>query len=105
MTRRLYALVSVLVSLQHLLLQKSLEGRGMTSNSFQNEVPKTRVNITLDLHTGSAQKKVELPLKLMVMGDYSNGEEQRKVNVHKKNFNSVLRGACPAAHPGNQCLK
>ena len=42
---------------------------GMASNSFQNEVPKTRINITLDLHTGSAQKKVELPLKLMVMGD------------------------------------
>ncbi|XOQ19787.1 MAG: hypothetical protein ACFWTR_03580 [Pseudomonas shahriarae] len=41
----------------------------MASNSFQNEVPKTRINITLDLHTGSAQKKVELPLKLMVMGD------------------------------------
>lgn len=45
-------------------------GEDMASNSFQNEVPKTqRINITLDLHTGSAQKKVELPLKLMVMGD------------------------------------
>lgn len=41
----------------------------MTLSSFQNEVPKARVNIKLDLHTGGAQKKVELPLKLMVMGD------------------------------------
>ncbi|MCK8688378.1 type VI secretion system contractile sheath small subunit, partial [Pseudomonas umsongensis] len=49
----------------------------MASSSFQNEVPKARVNIKLDLHTGGAQKKVELPLKLMVMGDYSNGREQR----------------------------
>ncbi len=29
------------------------------SDSFQNEVPKARVNIKLDLHTGGAQKKVE----------------------------------------------
>lgn len=66
------------------------------SNSFQEEIPKARVNIKLDLHTGGAQKKVELPLKLMVMGDYSNGKEVRplsereKVNINKNNFNSVL---------------
>ena len=83
----------------------------MASNGFQNEVPKARVNIKLVLHFGGAQKKVEWPLKLMVMGDYSNGEEQRplsvreKVNTHKNNFDSVLRGACPAAHPGNQRLR
>ena len=47
------------------------------AESFQNEVPKARVNIKLDLHTGGAQKKVELPLKLLVMGDYSNGRETR----------------------------
>lgn len=66
------------------------------SSSFQNEIPKARVNIKLALHTGGAQKKVELPLKLVVMGDYSNGQEQRplsereKVNINKINFNSVL---------------
>ena len=49
----------------------------MASSSFQNEIPKARINIKLDLHTGGAQKKVELPLKLLVMGDYSNGQEQR----------------------------
>jgi type VI secretion system protein ImpB len=68
----------------------------MTLDSFQNEVPKARVNIKLDLHTGGAQKKVELPLKLMVMGDYSNGSEQRplsergKININKNNVDSVL---------------
>ena len=68
----------------------------MASSSFQNEVPKARVNIKLDLHTGGAQKKVELPLKLLVMGDYSNGKEQRplsersKIDINKNNFNSVL---------------
>ncbi|MFV3331192.1 type VI secretion system contractile sheath small subunit [Pseudomonas sp. NY15437] len=68
----------------------------MASDSFQNEVPKARVNIKLDLHTGGAQKKVELPLKLMVLGDYSNGRESRplsersKIDINKNNFNSVL---------------
>ncbi len=38
------------------------------TNSFQNEIPKERVNIRLDLHIGGAQKKVELPLKLLVTG-------------------------------------
>ncbi|RJT45052.1 type VI secretion system contractile sheath small subunit [Rahnella woolbedingensis] len=72
------------------------------SNSFQEEIPKARVNIKLDLHTGGAQKKVELPLKLMVMGDYSNGKEDRplsereKVNINKNNFNSVLADFSPA---------
>jgi type VI secretion system protein ImpB len=73
----------------------------MASSSFQNEVPKARVNIKLDLHTGGAQKKVELPLKLMVMGDYSNGREQSplserdKVDINKNNFDNVLAEFSP----------
>ncbi|EFA4527698.1 type VI secretion system contractile sheath small subunit, partial [Escherichia coli] len=47
------------------------------SSSFQNEIPKARVNLKLDLHTGGGQKKVELPLKLLVAGDFSNGQEER----------------------------
>ncbi|EHT13850.1 putative component of type VI protein secretion system [Klebsiella sp. 1400] len=35
------------------------------ADSFQNEVPKARINLKLALHTGGAQKKVELPLKLL----------------------------------------
>ena len=72
------------------------------SNSFQEEIPKARVNIKLDLHTGGAQKKVELPLKLMVMGDYSNGKETRplsereKTNINKNKFNSVLAEFSPS---------
>lgn len=73
------------------------------AESFQNEVPKARVNIKLDLHTGGAQKKVELPLKLLVMGDYSNGQstgplaERTKVSIDKNNFNSVLAEFNPKA--------
>lgn len=66
------------------------------ADSFQSEIPKARVNIRLDLHTGGAQKKVELPLKLLSVGDFSNGKaegplsEREKINVNKNNFNSVL---------------
>ncbi|MEQ4925388.1 type VI secretion system contractile sheath small subunit [Proteus hauseri] len=72
------------------------------SDSFQNEVPKARVNIKLDLHTGGAQKKVELPLKLLAIGDYSNGQDKRvlsereKVNINKNNFNNVLTELSPS---------
>ncbi|PCE27321.1 type VI secretion system-associated protein [Paraburkholderia acidicola] len=73
------------------------------SESFQNEVPKARINLKLDLHTGGAQKKVELPLKLLVMGDYSNARDTRalaersKVDVNKNNFNAVLGEFRPRA--------
>lgn len=71
------------------------------SDSFQNEVPKARVNIKLDLHTGGAQKKVELPLKLLAVGDYSHGQDNRalsereKININKNNFDSVLAEFSP----------
>ena len=66
------------------------------ADTFQNEVPKARINLKLALHTGGAQKKVELPLKLLTVGDFSNGKESRplserkKINVNKNNLNSVL---------------
>lgn len=73
------------------------------SESFQKEIPKARVNISLDLHTGGAQKRVELPLKLLVMGDYSAGQasgalaERKKIDVHKNNFDAVLAELNPQA--------
>lgn len=72
------------------------------TNSFQSEIPKARVNIKLDLHTGGRQKKFELPLKLMIIGDYSNGKEKRplsdreKININKNNFNNILTEYCPS---------
>ncbi|MCE9993711.1 type VI secretion system contractile sheath small subunit [Enterobacter asburiae] len=66
------------------------------SDSFQNEVPRARINLKLALHTGGAHKKVELPLKLLAVGDFSNGKETRllsereKISINKNNFNSVL---------------
>ncbi|QRX83116.1 type VI secretion system contractile sheath small subunit [Glaciimonas sp. PAMC28666] len=74
------------------------------AESFQREIPKARVNISLDLHTGGAQKRVELPLKLLVMGDFSAGKEKmqlanrKKVNINKINFNAVLADINPQAN-------
>jgi len=71
------------------------------SKSFQNEVPRARVNITLDLETGGAKKKLELPLKLLVMGDYSNGQaegrlaERERVQIDRNNIDDVLKDMSP----------
>ncbi|MDU5471908.1 MULTISPECIES: type VI secretion system contractile sheath small subunit [Pantoea] len=71
------------------------------ADSFQSEVPKARINLKLDLHTGGATKKTELPLKLLVAGDFSHGQEtaplseRNKINVNKNNFNSVLSEYSP----------
>lgn len=54
------------------------------SESFQNEIPRARVNIKLDLVTGGARKKVELPLKLLTVGDYSNGRAEGTLSEREK---------------------
>ncbi len=74
------------------------------SDSFQKEIPKARINLKLDLHTGGASKKTELPLKLLVTGDFSNGREtaplseREKVNIDKNNFDSVLSEFSPSVN-------
>ncbi|AKM47635.1 type VI secretion system contractile sheath small subunit [Edwardsiella anguillarum] len=71
------------------------------AGSFQDEVPKARINLKLDLHTGGAGKKTELPLKLLIAGDFSNGQasaplfEREKVNLDKNNFDAVLSEYSP----------
>jgi type VI secretion system protein ImpB len=73
------------------------------SASYQNELPKARINLKLDLHTGGAQKKLELPLKLLVTGDFSHGQDSRpvsereKVASNKNNFDAVLAEYHPKA--------
>ena len=74
------------------------------ADSFQSEVPKARINLKLDLHTGGASKKTELPLKLLVTGDFSNGQEhaplseREKVNINKNNFDAVLADFSPGVN-------
>jgi type VI secretion system protein ImpB len=59
--------------------------------------PKERVNVVYRPAIGDAQQEVELPLKILVMGDFTQKEDDRLVedrsaiNVDKDNFNEVLK--------------
>lgn len=60
--------------------------------------PKERVNIVYRPATGDAKEEVELPLKIMVLGDFTLREDDRPVedrapvSVDKTNFNDVMKG-------------
>ncbi|MFL1503872.1 type VI secretion system contractile sheath small subunit [Pseudomonas sp. O64] len=45
--------------------------------------PKERINITFKPASGGAQEEVELPLKLLVLGDFSQREDPRKLEDRK----------------------
>ena len=59
--------------------------------------PKERVNIVYRPATGDAKAEVELPLKLLILGDYTLREddtpleEMKPINIDKDNFNEVLK--------------
>lgn len=59
--------------------------------------PKERVNIVYRPATGDAQEEVELPLKMLIMGDFTQREDTRAVedrepiNIDKDNFNDVMK--------------
>ncbi len=59
--------------------------------------PRERVNIVYRPATGDAKEEVELPLKLLIMGDFTGKpddrplEERDPVNIDKDNFNEVLK--------------
>ena len=62
----------------------------------QTVAPKERVNITYKPATGDRQAEVELPLKMLFIGDYTGHtderpvEERKPVNIDKDNFQQVL---------------
>ncbi len=66
------------------------------AGSFQNEIPAARINLKLDVGKGDAKKKMELPLKMLVLGDFSlknKGErvaEREKISINKNNFEQVM---------------
>lgn len=70
-------------------------------NGFQREIPKSRVSLTLDLHTGGAQKKIEMPLNLLVAGDFSAGREKaplaerKKIDIDRNNSDAVRADLAP----------
>ncbi len=59
--------------------------------------PRERINIVYKPATGGAQEEIELPLKQLVLGDFTFRtdsrplEDRKPINVDKDNFNEVMR--------------
>lgn len=59
--------------------------------------PQERVNIRYKTETGGAVEEVELPLRLLVVGDFTARadatpiEERKPVNIDKNNFDEILK--------------
>ena len=59
--------------------------------------PRERVNIVYKPALGDAQEEKELPLKMLVMGDFTQRqdnrplEERKPINIDKDNFNDVMK--------------
>lgn len=58
--------------------------------------PKERINISYRPATGGAKESVELPLKMLVLGDFTNREDDtpvedlEPVNINSSNFDEVM---------------
>ena len=59
--------------------------------------PKERVNIRYKPATGDAREEIELPHKLLVLGDFTMRPdetplgERKRIDINKDNFNEVMR--------------
>lgn len=62
----------------------------------QTVAPKERVNIVYKSQTGDQQEEAELPLKILMVGDYTGQpddtplEDRKPINIDKDNFNEVM---------------
>lgn len=59
--------------------------------------PQERVNIVYRPSLGDAKEEIELPLKMLMLGDFTQREDDRSVedrapiNIDKDNFNDVMK--------------
>lgn len=67
------------------------------AKSFQHEKPPSRVDLTLDVATGDAKEKVEIPLRLLVMSDLTGEKEEtpvddrESISITHDNFEDVMQ--------------
>jgi len=67
------------------------------ATSFQNEIPPARVNIRLSVQNGNEAKRLELPLKLLVLGQFrihrtrQRLAERERLLVHRDNIDAVMK--------------
>ncbi|MBX8488849.1 type VI secretion system contractile sheath small subunit [Pseudomonas lijiangensis] len=58
--------------------------------------PKERINVTFKPAIGGAKEEIELPLKLLVLGDFTQRADERKledrkaISIDKNSFDAVL---------------
>jgi type VI secretion system protein ImpB len=58
--------------------------------------PRERINVTFTPNTGNQQHEIELPLKLMVLGDFTQRRDERSIEqrkpiaIDKNSFEDVL---------------
>jgi type VI secretion system protein ImpB len=68
----------------------------MSNPKDQSVAPKERVNIVYKSQVGDAAEETELPLKILMVGDYTGRpddtpmEERKPINVDKETFNDVM---------------
>ncbi len=68
----------------------------MSKGKEGSVAPKERVNITYKPATGGASEDVELPLKILMLGDFTGKpderpvEERKPINIDKDNFDKVM---------------
>ncbi|MFH1096358.1 MAG: type VI secretion system contractile sheath small subunit [Candidatus Desantisbacteria bacterium] len=69
----------------------------MAGKSFQDEIPPSRVNIKYVNATKGAKEALEIPFKLLMIGDYTLRkdetplEERKKLNINKTTFSTVMK--------------
>lgn len=63
----------------------------------QSAAPKERVNIVYKSAVGNAQEEKELPLRMLVLGDFTQRaddramEDRKPISLDKDNFNDVMK--------------
>jgi len=66
-------------------------------NNGQSESPKERINVTYKPAIDGASEDVEIPYKMLVLGEFNPDEEfttvedKKTIGVNKSNFNDVLQ--------------
>jgi type VI secretion system protein ImpB len=69
------------------------------AESFQKEKPPARINLFLEVQKGGAKKKMELPLRLLVAGNFTSKDadipltQREKININKDNFQDVMKSS------------
>src|SRR3990167_5520700 len=71
----------------------------MAKKNTGSVAPKERINISYKPATGNARESVELPFKLLVLGDFLCRQDERivedraPVTINKNNFDDVMKDA------------